>query len=85
MVDAIELRQQPGDHLLVQLPYLTGAFAHNPLVDQYLYDSPVTGDVIEYPFFLNEADYTQRLRESIRGYDRLWIAREASLVNPQGR
>lgn len=66
--------EQPGDHLLVQLPRGTGEFGHKPLVEHYLYGSEVSGEVIGYPIGMSEIEYDQLLHATVSGYQRLWVA-----------
>lgn len=81
MVAAVQPVVQPGDALMVQLPRLTGAFAHEPLVDHYLYGQPINGAVLEYPFYMTQADYIAQIQAQIDGRNPLWVARQAELVD----
>ena len=82
MTQIVTQNAQPDDHVLVQLPHLTGAFAHEPLIKHYLHGVPVSTGVVEYPFFMTQADYATSVRDAISDHNRLWVTFKPSLVDP---
>ncbi|MEO0564302.1 MAG: hypothetical protein AAF125_19510, partial [Chloroflexota bacterium] len=75
----VNTRSTNSDQIIVQLPRLTGHFAHEPLVEHYSEVS--SANVLDYPFYMTQLDYRQHIENKINKETRLWTAHKRDLID----